>query len=281
MGENGKVKMMIGLLIAGLLHGGLVWANTLQDEAPEKSKKTFELGTEASWIKYEEPDVMEEEGVMGGLNASLSERWANHVVVQADGHINWGSVDYDSNGTGSIDNISDFLGEARVSAGYDFYVLEASRVTPYVGFGYRYLLDEIGGETSSTGALGYDRESNYFYVPIGFETQTAINDSWRLGFTLEYDLFISGKQKSHLEDAIAGLDTLENDQDEGWGARGSIRLTKVSDRFDFFLEPFVRYWNIAQSDTKSITYSGTPIGVVGYEPKNNSTQGGVKLGMQF
>ena len=48
-----------------------------------------------------------------------------------------------------------------------------------------------------------------------------------------------------------------------------------------FAEPFIRYWNIDQSDTQAITFGGRPIGVVGYEPKNNSTEFGIKLGMHF
>jgi hypothetical protein len=37
---------------------------------------------------------------------------------------------------------------------------------PYAGLGFRYLYNDLRG-TSSTGAIGYRRESHYFYVPLG------------------------------------------------------------------------------------------------------------------
>ncbi|MDP2654710.1 MAG: outer membrane beta-barrel protein [Candidatus Doudnabacteria bacterium] len=241
----------------------------------------WEIGPEISYIKYEEPDVMEEKGVMGGVFGTYTVRLPQKVVLGVDGRFSYGQVDYDSVSTGSIDNISDFILEGRGYVGYDIAASANTRLTPYIGLGYRFLRDQLGGEVSTTGALGYDRESNYFYLPVGVKTLTALDNGWFLGFTVEYDAFLDGKQKSELGDAIAGIDTVENNQDEGYGMRGSVQIVKTMEQYDIFVEPFVRYWNIKQSDLQAVTFNGTPIGVVGYEPKNNSTEYGVKLGMHF
>jgi hypothetical protein len=157
--------------------------------------------------------------------------------------------------------------EVRGSTGYDIPVLSSSRITPYAGFGFRYLKDDSGGNTTTTGASHYDRESFYYYVPLGVETRTKISKSWLFEMTFEYDFFLFGTQKSHLEDVLSTYNTLVNDQDEGYGARGSFK-------------PFVRYWNIEDSDTAIWTQSGVPIGT-GLEPANNTAEYGFKMGLRY
>lgn len=259
----------------------LTWADVEIDADQDKLSHSFNLSSDGSYIKYEEPDIMEETGWMAGVSADYAARFPRHAVLGIDGHLAFGQVDYSSNETGSVDNINDFLAEVRTTAGYDFYIEDHSRVTPFAGLGYRFLFDELGGKVSTTGASGYDRESNYLYVPVGVKSLTSLNREWSLGFTAEYDIFIQGLQKSKLGQALTGIDTLENDQEDGYGVRGSIQIVRKNSRFNLLVEPFIRYWNIDQSEVKAITYGGTPVGVVGYEPKNNSTETGLKIGLAF
>lgn len=252
-------------------------AEELEDMTTE-----IKIAPYASYIQYEEPDVMKETGFMGGLSGDFSVHWAEGLVLGADGSLAAGLVDYESNGTGSIDNISDFMFELRGSIGYDIWLSERSfRLTPFAGLGYRFLRDAAGGEVSTTGALGYDRHSNYAYIPVGIKVAANMNSDWKFGLNLEYDIFLKGLQQSELGDAISGLDTVEHDQDEGFGIRGSVSLTKKMKDFDLSFEPFVRYWDIEQSDTTPVTFGGTPIGVVSYEPKNTSTEIGLMVGVRY
>ena len=98
--------------------------------------------------------------------------------------------------------------------------------------------------------------------------------------TVEYDLFLFGQQKSHLGDVWPGTNTLSNDQDGGYGARSSFKLIKRYKSFSTYIEPFVRYWNIDDSDVETFTVPGLGTGA-GLEPANNTTEYGVKLGMRF
>ncbi|MFA4991487.1 MAG: hypothetical protein WC569_02790 [Candidatus Omnitrophota bacterium] len=257
--------------------------------AEEEESCVFDFGTEISNIKYEEPGVMKEEGVMYGIAASYTYR--NAYMLRADGRYASGQVDYKNSGT--LNDIDDYILELRGLVGYDLSKNKTKTFTPYAGFGYRYLLDDQGGMTTSTGAKGYDRESNYFYSPIGIETTNSFNNGWTMGATLEYDYFWKGKQKSYLSDArlydpITGYYTyndIENSQDSGYGVRGSMKLEKKGKKLDFGVEPYIRYWKIKQSDVTAdsvISEDGLWLITSAFvEPKNESTEVGVRFTLRF
>lgn len=256
------------------------------------------VGAEFAYFSYEEPDVMEEKGPLFGIYAEYAMRtpendkinswqdllasYQNNYVFGIEGRFLGGQVDYDSRDTGSIDNINEYLFEIRGLAGYDFPAGEATAtvLTPYIGIGYRYLDDNTGGKSSTTGAAGYDRESHYVYMPFGLRANTPLEGPWSLGFNVEYDLFLDGTQESHLEDVSSALSTLENDQNDGYGVRGSIQLARQAQTWNLLVEPFVRYWDIDESSVGVITCGGTPC-AAGYEPKNRSLEYGVKVGTKF
>ncbi len=237
---------------------------------------TWEVGPEISHITYEEPGVMEEKGFMYGIAGSYA--YHNIYMLKVEGRYSFGQVDYKNSGT--IDDIDNSIFEFRGLGGYDFRMSETSILTPYIGFGYRYLKDDVGGMTSSTGALGYERESKYYYSPIGIETITKLDNGWSLGLTVEYDYFWKGIQKSHLSDVDASISDMENDQNDGYGLRGSIKLQKKSEKIDFIIEPFIKYWDIEKSEVSAITVAGSIWGY-GWEPENNSTEFGIKFAVKF
>lgn len=267
-----KLTVMSILIFAFLSFPVLAENNTF----PVK-KHTWELGTEISQIKYEEPGLMKEDGIMWGILCSYTYR--NNLMLKAEGRFSYGEVDYDGqlqDGTPyTIDGIDNYMLEFRVLGGYDFPILKATILTPYIGFGYRYLNDN-----ASFDPAGYERESNYYYSPIGIETFTDLQNGWFVGLTIEYDLFWKGVQKSHLSDAVATLNDAENDQKDGYGIRGSIKFQKKGEKVDFVIEPFIRYWDIEKSEGASITLSGTIIRVA-FEPENDSTEIGIKFAAKF
>lgn len=277
-----------------MLAAGFVMAASIAGAQEIPGKLT--MGGEFSYFHYEEPDFMEQSGPLFGVFARYDIRtpendkvssweeflssYQNNYVFGIEGHILAGSVDYDSQSTGSIDDIGEFLFETRGLAGYDFPVAQTTVLTPYTGIGYRYLYNAMGGETTTTGAAGYDRETHYFYMPFGLRTHTPLEGPWSFGLNVEYDLFLDGTQESHLEDVSSSLNTLENDQNNGYGVRGSIQLVRLADTWNLLVEPFIRYWNVDESNIATITCGGTPC-AAGYEPNNESIEYGVKVGTQF
>lgn len=244
----------------------------------------YELGTYASYFRYREPGVMEEKGALGGLFGAVTVRpqdipmyWPE--MYRFEGYFGFGQVDYTSGQSGTLDGIDEFMVEARYFAGYDFYAGTDLRVTPYVGLGYRYLRDDSAGMQSSTGAYGYKRESNYFYLPLGVEFTQSLSAGWEVGLTLEFDVLLGGQQKSHLNDVDPAYGLAKNDQEKGYGARGSIRVVRQSERFDVLFEPYVRWWEV--DDSEITVACGPGACLVGYEPKNDSLEAGAKIGFSF
>ncbi len=287
-------EFLVTIVVFFCLTAPAAWAQWGEDETAIPGK--LSVGTGFSYFKYEEPDFMKQTGPLFGVYAEYAMRtpendkvrsleellasYKNNYMFGIEGQFLGGQVDYDSQSTGSLDNINEYLFEIRALAGYDFPVGEATVLTPYVGIGYRYLDDNMGGKLSTTGAAGYDRESQYVYMPFGFKTATPLKGPWSLGLNVEYDLFLDGTQKSHLEDVSSTLSTLENDQNNGYGVRGSVQLGYQASAWNLLVEPFIRYWNVDESNIAVITCGGTPC-AAGYEPNNESTEYGVKVGTRF
>ncbi len=245
----------------------------------------FELSPEVSYITYKEPSLnVKENGAFIGIHGAyyarpyFSKSWAINVV-KADAHANYGLVKYKSD-DGTATNINDYLLEPRVWFGHDLQLASESKITPYWGIGYRFLYDTF----SKAGEGGYDRRSQYFYSPLGFEFLTKASDDWNIGLNAEYDIFIRGWQTSYLSQANTGVPRTEypdltNQQKKGFGFRASIDLIKKSDAMNFLLSPYVRYWHIKQSDTRTV--QNESFIVEGYEPENKSTEIGLQAGIEF
>jgi Tfp pilus assembly protein PilF len=253
-------------------------AVVLQKGKPPTRNYYFELGLEVSSIEYKESGLMKDTGTMYGVVGSYTYR--NRLMVKGEGRYSWGQVDYSSNGTGDINNVKDYMWEFRGLVGYNFPIFKSLNITPYVGIGHRYLKDDTSGRVSTTGASGYERESHYLYSPIGLESISSFKSGWSITAFAEYDYFWWGEQYSHLGDAIPGLNTVKNTQNTGYGARGSIMIQKKIKEVEFAAGPFIRYWNISESKTEPVTFYGTVVNY-GQEPKNTSTEYGLKIAIKF
>ncbi len=247
-----------------------------------------EIGTEISHIVYKEPIFnLKNRGEMYGVYGVYTYRpkkediFSNQIInmYRVDSKISFGQMDYTSD-SGIINGIQDYLFELRGVMGYDYFIAPDWRITPYIGFGYRRLSDDSGGKTSSTGAAGYGRMANYVYMPVGFDLTHQLDSAWQIGGTGEFDIFLWGRQDSYLSDVDSNLPDLHNRQRHGMGLRASLEIVRTGDKYNFLLQPFVRYWHLKDSDTNvAIGPSGEVIG--GLEPNNNSTELGVKAGVQF
>jgi len=233
----------------------------------DSQKHTFEVGPEISYMKYSEPDVMEQKGVMYGVAASYIYRdSAESTMLRLDGRVGWGQMDYDGqlmDGTPySSAGDDEFTYEVRGLAGWDF-ANETARATPYVGFGYRFLEDD-----SSDDPAGYKRQSNYLYVPLGLEFLFPSKGVWSLGAMMEFDILLWGTQDSDIGGAYGNV---SNNQHDGTGMKASVRLQKKGNKADTVIEPFVRLWTINDSEESEGLY----------EPKNRSVEVGLRLSWKF
>jgi len=239
---------------------------------------SWQLGAALSHITYEEPDLMEEKGLMLGLNAAYA--YHQKAMLRAEFGFSFGSLDYSSPISGEINGIPNLMVELRGLAGYDFQVSSSTILTPFTGLGYRYLNDDSSGLVSNLGAAGYNREANYLYSPIGVTAYSVLNSTWSLDATLEYDLFWKGLQKSHLSDANLGYSDIENEQNSGYGLRGSLNFHYAIENGTYVFGPFIRYWDIDDSEVEPVYRYGVLWGS-GIEPANTSIEFGFNMAVLF
>jgi hypothetical protein len=155
--------------------------------------------------------------------------------------------------------------------GYAAYRLSAD-FSPFLGLGYRWLYDDSGGKTTSTGFSSYDRLSQYFYLPVGGIYQ--FTDTFRI--KAQFNWLLYGQQVSYLSD-ISGFSDLKNDQNSGWGVDTTLdyRLTERLGMHAFF-----RYWQIDDSDPTVGFFNGAPA-FTGLEPKNTTVETGIGFSYKF
>jgi hypothetical protein len=261
------------------------WKPAEISPVPEQllKRNTYYIGPELYSFRYKEPGYMREEGTFYGIAVGYTYRgWIPNLpeqtlsdsktMIRAEGRFAFGQVDYEGQTWGGTpvtqDNIDDFAMEGRLLLGPE-WLGEDILNTLYAGIGYRYLNDD-----SSSDPGGYERESNYYYIPIGYEVNTNIRAGWSLAGKVEFDYFIWGLQRTHLSDV--GLLDVDNHQDGGHGYRASLKLQKRSKDAVFVIEPFIRYWDIDDSD---VEYAGYDIYVL--EPANETTEYGVQLIWMF
>jgi hypothetical protein len=246
----------------------------------------WRIAPEASHYRYKEPGVMTNEGTLYGVTGFVTfnrHRIADKPVVEGeepnviswsmwrlDGRISAGEVDYDGSymdGTPlSTSGTDDFLLDVRLL--WSRHWRPSETITgAYVGLGYRYLNDD-----SSDQAGGYERESNYVYIPVGVRKDFYLADRWNLGVTGEFDMLLFGRQISHLDDANPNLPEVRNWQWPGFGAGLFLDLLYKGEGFDVGVGPFLRYWWVDESDVSNDGY---------YEPKNNTVEYGLSLIVQF
>jgi len=256
----------------------LIFAPAIHAQSLALSTETGkEIALSVASYQYKEPGLMSLKGAMFGLEMHGTRALPNERFVRGEVRYAFGLVDYDSNGTGSASDNQNLYLEARVLAGADYAVRDAV-FAPYIGLGYRYLYHDGRGMTN-TGFFGYRRESNYFYVPIGFHHRSRINDQANLSIMAEYDVFLTGTQTSKLSDVDPRNSDFTNSQTSGYGLKFSVIYTQNK----WAIGPYAHYWNIAESDVAPaiVMRNGIPTRSGFIEPANNTVEIGLKASQKF
>lgn len=256
------------LLVAGALHA--------QPMGP-KTRTGSEIGATLSHYRYEESSLnVKLDGYKGGLDLAVITNPRGAWFFRWEGRYAYGDTDYSGSGTksGNTDWYADLRGLVSRDFDHGTYVL-----APYTGLGFRYLFNDIRG-TTSTGAVGYTRISQYTYLPVGVTHRLRLESGARLATTLEGDYLIKGRQTSTLSDASPLFADVTNDQRNGYGIRGSMYYEK--DRW--LLGPWFQYWRTTRSDPAPLlaTIAGTTF-IVGtaFEPANKTTEIGLRFAYRF
>lgn len=231
--------------------------------AADPGRTSVSVDAQLSSYRYEEPGIMRLAGQKLGVAGRITTLQNDNNFVRAEGRIAGGTVDYDSVGSGSDSGEPDYLFEGRLLAGHAFGRGETDWAW-FAGVGYRYLVNDSSDHVTTTGAAGYRRESNYIYVPLGFEVRKPLSGNAALSFEIEYDHLLAGVQKSYV------FETFSNQQRSGHGFRGGIdyHFSKV-----WSLGAFANAWRIGESD-KVVCGGGN---YVCWEPENRTREVGLRV----
>lgn len=241
----------------------------------ELSQQLF-VGFDFSYFGFKQPGASftKKKGLMFGVYGDYG-IYRDKFLFRLDGNASFGDLDYGSANSGALNGIRHLLFDARLRVGRPFG--NKNTVTPFAGLGYRYLSEETGMEVTSLDVFGPDRRSNYLYTPLGLECMLRLGKKWSVSPSGEYDLFWRGWQFNRANDIDKTLPNIKNVQHDGYGARGSIRLVRNFGHLDFFIEPYIKYWNIENSETSVIQLNSVPVNVI--EPAHNSKEWGARLGI--
>jgi hypothetical protein len=234
-------------------------AQTATGGDPRLTRPGWEAGVQGSQYHYEEPDFAK---LVGAYNFTDERHWFSRI----DGRVAYGKLKYE--GSGTMNDVPNWIGEIRAVAGKDFLFGETLALSPYAGFGYRYLYNDLRGYTS-TGAAGYRRYSNYTYAPIGLTMRLAMGGRFVIAPTVEYDAFLQGRQQTKLADTgIAGVQNVSNDQSKGYGYRAYLMFEYGHLAFG----PWLHYWSIKDSEVSSTGL---------FEPANWTREWGGEIRYRF
>ena len=249
---------------------GLAWL--APGVATAQTREGWELGPEGYYYAYREPNFIHQIGGFAGINTSYTYK-IGPAFLTGNGIFDLGYLNYKSNGTGNLNGKVNAVGDFRVLAGVDLMQNEWFGVSPFTGLGYRMLYEWGGGRTTTTGAVGYDRFSQYFYIPVGLGFSFALG-GWVIRPSAEYDFLVRGQQTSYLSQVGAIGDT-KNQQNHGYGLRATLLFEQGAVAFG----PFVRYWDIGES--KPAFFSQGGVEFEGIEPHNKTLEAGATLRFRF
>lgn len=281
-----KLKSLLFKSILSLTLGfpGVILFNAAVNAEVEPIKTVsphqFEITPEIFAYSYKEWSnkkfFMSMNGPMFGLAGSYSYSFGKNFVKFAT-RFAMGESDYKSRGTGKFKNDPSWYIDSQAVYGRHFDLSSNVMISPYLGLGYRYLENDTSKKRSTTGHYGYLRESQYLYIPIGSDLLMPIDAKLSFVANVEYDLFLSGLQKSHLGTYHGGL--VENDQSKGYGLKAALGLRWNLEKMAIEAKPFFRYWSIA--DSKKV-YRFTHKYMITYrEPKNATKEVGLGITFKF
>jgi hypothetical protein len=200
---------------------------------PLTTRAGLNIGVQGSHYEYNESIGVHETGYKIGFLGSGTATFGDKMFATVDFRYALGQVDY-SSGSGKLGGVPDNLWEIRGIIGRDFTYRDLYDVSPYVGFGYRNLYDDLRG-TTDLGAHGYQRTNNRMYIPLGVTPRVRIDGDSRLAMNIEYDFLIHGEQESDLSDAGFGDPNVLNQQSSGYGLRGELMWEQA----DWSIGPFL------------------------------------------
>jgi hypothetical protein len=278
-----------GTMIAALLAGagfmpGVAQAQTVQSG----TRGGFEAGVELFDYGYRErldgETIVYYDGLFAGFHLNYVETIGGNMFLRAKLSSAAGSVDYrapDPAGDERIENVGHAVGQLELHIGIDLPIGGGATLSPFTGLASRALIDESGGEMTSGGLSGYDREVGFAYLPIGAGARVPVGKGAIL-FNAQYNLVLSGTAESKFSGVDPELPDLKLDFEGGHGFEASVAYQMPLGRHALSFGPFVRHWKLDQSESFVVTNPDDPSESFAlFEPPSRTTELGLRLSFAF
>lgn len=266
-----------------LFAGSLFMTMALITSATAQVKPGFDVTIEGYSHEYEEESggawFMTNEGFFGSVGLGYTAPLEDGFFLRVAPSVAVGSVDYSSNGTGSIDGTRNYTFTADLLAGKEFTLQSGTIIAASAGLGYRSHWDDKGGEITTTGNWGYDRQSEYLYLPLSLSVSFPAGDDWRVEPAITYKVFLQGTQTSKFSGVDPTCNDLENDQESGYGVAASLMGHTQWGDTPVAFGPFYRQWSIGDSELGYFTCGATLY--AGIEPENTTIEFGLGFRANF
>lgn len=230
-----------------------------QAQAQEISSNHLAIGLTYNQMNYEEPGVMTEKGGNGGVQGEFFYGIGSNVNLSIFAGYWDGRLFYEGStfsGTPVQTITRDYVADTRLYVNTTFSPFQIS-----IGYGRRFWYNDL--------VISYRRRTEYKFIPIIVKYMSG-----SIYYSLEYDVWAGGINKSHMSDTGGGRTDVEMKQNTGTGfgaelgwVFGSAPATTV------FLK--VHKWDVADSET---SFDGVDNLV---EPKNNTLTTTLGIGLVF
>jgi len=256
---------------------GLIQSESVQAEN-FNAYHSFKLGLEAGYYNNQDSNSIKNDGGIVGTFGEYKLHFSDSQILPdtllIDANIKAGKVD--SSLGGEFEDQKQLIAEIRANLGKEFNFSNSIFVTPYAGIGYRYQNTDPDEDDLLTTSGHYlqERESHYLYIPIGIKTTLIFLSDWSIGFTTEFDVFLTGTQESH-------FNNIEEDLTDGYGFRGSVAFTKKTAGLDLLIEPYARWWDIDNEENSMTAAACPPFCDTERESDNETYEVGLRIGFSL
>ena len=267
-------KIKVGMVVVALL--GASQAASAEDNGM-LTKDDLLVGGGIGYYEYNEPDIsLKLKAPVVTILGEKTWKISNGDFIRLAADYQYGKLDYSSSVSGTKNNNTNWIIGGRVVYGIDRQ-LQNGVLSPYAGLGYRYLYNDMRG-TSSTGAVGYQREESIYYLPIGLRYKT-LWDSTAVSWNAEAGVVLDATQTTHFGDLGTPAGIAAGNVNFKQNAGYEIRLAAMATNGVWEYGPYLEYWNINKSETKTQTILGVPVSA--WEPKNDTTDIGIRVSRHF
>jgi len=244
------------------------------------NKNIFDIALSSGSYKYKESNHMKIYGISYNLDLNYIYTFDNQfqfIFQSSLGAIP--KAKYDGHNSlhepVKISGEQNYYGIISTRVGYILNFYSNIKFIPFIGIGYQYLNNSNKPEFYNK----HVRQQTYIYLPVGTNISCSNHTNWIIQFNLEINPLLYGQQKSIITSRQTGIsETFKFNQNIGFGLNSSILFGKVYDKWGWLIGPYIKCWNIKQSDAGGID-DRTGKNIV--EPDNTTIDFGLKLKFIF